>query len=144
MKSDDGNGTCVQPEPTAETVKPQMVETVKPQTFGGLNERRRSERIFTPFPAVVEGADVDGLDFKVDTVLDNLSKGGLYLRLVPCVSVGAQVSVLFRLSGSVNSEATSSKVAINGEVLRVERKEGGACGIAVRCDLARFIYGCSA
>jgi hypothetical protein len=129
MKNDDG--TYAPSE--------QAVETVKQPTSGSPSERRRSERILIPFPAVVEGVDVDGLNFKVDTVLDNLSKGGLYLRVVPCMSVGTKLSVVFRLSGSVDSEATSPKIAIRGEVLRVDMKEGGACGIAVRYDPARFI-----
>lgn len=115
------------------------MDSLGQRPYGGPHERRRAERIFIPFPAVVEGADVEGLDFKVNTVLDNLSKGGLYLRLIPCVSVGAKLSVVFRLSGSVDSEATSPKIAIKGEVLRVDRKEGGACGIAVKYDPPRFI-----
>jgi hypothetical protein len=109
------------------------------QVYNRSSERRQSERIFIPFPAVVEGLDVDGRCFKVNTVLDNLSKGGLYLRLVPCVSVGTQLSIVFRLSGSVASEATSPKVAVRGEVLRVDRKEGGANGIALKYEPARFV-----
>lgn len=104
-----------------------------------IDERRRAERIFIPFPAVVEGVDEDGEKFKVDTVLDNLSKGGLYLRMIPCVPKGSRLSVVFRLSGSVDAEQTSPKVAIAGEVLRVDKKDGGACGVAVRYKPARFI-----
>jgi PilZ domain len=104
-----------------------------------LSERRDAERIFIPFPAVVEGIDAEGNNFKVNTVLDNLSKGGLFLRMVPRVDVGSQLSVIFRLSASVESEATSAKIAINGEVVRIERKVGGACGIALKYNPARFI-----
>jgi hypothetical protein len=104
-----------------------------------VSERRDAERIFIPFPAVVEGIDVDGKGFKVNTVLDNLSKRGLYLRMIPCVEVGAQLSVIFRLSTSVESDATSAKIAINGEVTRIEKKAGGACGIALKYNPARFI-----
>ncbi|MBC7932248.1 MAG: PilZ domain-containing protein [Rubrivivax sp.] len=105
----------------------------------GFTERRRAERIFNPFPAVVEGVDSNGEGFKVNTVLDNLSKGGLYLRMVPCVDVGASISVIFRLSGSVETESVAPKVAIKGEVMRIDKKEGGACGVALKYSPARFI-----
>jgi hypothetical protein len=104
-----------------------------------LSERRDAERIFIPFPAVVEGIDADGNSFKVNTVLDNLSKGGLYLRMVPRVNLGSRLSVIFRLSASVESEATSAKIAIKGEVMRIEKKVGGACGIALKYNPGRFI-----
>lgn len=112
---------------------------MKQYTYNVLHERRNAERVFIPFPAVVEGVDVEGRDFKVNTVLDNLSKDGLYLRIVPCVTVGACLSVVFRLSGSVNSEETSAKIAVRGQVVRVDKKEGGACGIALRYEPPRFI-----
>jgi hypothetical protein len=114
-------------------------EPVNGVAYNSLSERRDAERIFIPFPAVVEGIDVDGNNFKVNTVLDNLSKGGLYLRMVPSVDVGSQLSVIFRLSASVESEATTAKIAIRGEVVRIEKKIGGACGIALKYNPARFI-----
>ena len=101
-------------------------------------ERRRKVRIYLPFPAVVEGVNTSGEHFKIDTVLDNLSKEGLYLRLFPCVTLGSEIGVVFRLSKSA-VESSSPKVSIKGTVLRVEERPGGACGIAVQFKSARFM-----
>ena len=101
-------------------------------------ERRRMERIYLPFPAVVEAVNTSGEHFKVDTVLDNLSKEGLYLRLFPCVAPESEISVVFRLSTSA-VESSSPKVSIKGTVLRVEERPGGACGVAVQFKAARFM-----
>jgi hypothetical protein len=101
-------------------------------------ERRRKVRIYLPFPAVVEGVTTSGEHFKVDTVLDNLSKEGLYLRLFPCVNQGSEISVVFRLSTSA-AESSSPRVAIKGAVLRVEERPGGACGVAVQFKSPRFM-----
>jgi hypothetical protein len=101
-------------------------------------ERRRKVRIYLPFPAVVEGVNTSGEQFKVDTVLDNLSKEGLYLRLFPSVSQGSEITIVFRLSTSA-AEASSPKVLIKGTILRVEERPGGASGVAVQFKSPRFI-----
>jgi PilZ domain len=114
-------------------------ELVNRRPFVNTTDRRRAERILIPFPAVVEGVDHSGAGFKVNTVLDNLSKGGLYLRMIPSVDVGTKLNVIFRLSASVETEASSTKIEIKGEVMRVDRKEGGACGVALKYSPSRFI-----
>ncbi len=101
-------------------------------------ERRRKARIYLPFPAVVEGVNTSGEHFKVDTVLDNLSKEGLYLRVFPCVTQGSEISVVFCLSESA-VESLSPRVSIKGTVLRVEERPGGACGVAVQFKSPRFM-----
>ena len=102
-------------------------------------EQRKSVRIHIPFPAVVEGVDVAGKQFKVDTVLDNLSKEGLYLRLLPSVEKGSKLDITFRLSATAVSEPSKPRVAVHGKVLRVEDRPGGACGVAVHFEPARFL-----
>lgn len=101
-------------------------------------ERRRKVRIFLPFPAVVEGVNTSGEHFKSDTVLDNLSKDGLYLRIFPCVAQGSEINVVFSL-GTSAVEASSPRVSIKGIVLRVEERPGGACGVAIQFKSPRFI-----
>jgi hypothetical protein len=101
-------------------------------------DRRQKARIYLPFPAVVEGVNTSGEHFKVNTVLDNLSKEGLYLRLFPCVTQGSEISVVFRFSTSA-VEPSSPRVSIKGTVLRVEERPGGACGVAVQFKSPRFM-----
>ena len=105
----------------------------------GFVERRGMIRICNPFPAVVEGVDVNGDEFKIATVLDNLSREGLYLRIAPDVCVGSHLSVVFRFSGSVESGVSAPRVSISGEVLRVDKMEGGACGVAVGFKPVKFM-----
>jgi hypothetical protein len=101
-------------------------------------EPRRSVRIQVPFPAVVEGIDANGEDFKVDTVLDNLSKEGLYLRVFKAITTGDMLNITFKLAPDYEQNPDPSEVAVRGKVLRVEVVSGGACGIAVQFEPARF------
>lgn len=102
-------------------------------------ERRSKPRINIPFPATVEGVDKSGKQFKVDTVLDNLSKEGIYLRLVPSVEQGTELSIVFRLSSSTQVEPSTPRVAVQGTVLRIEPKAGGVSGVAVKINPSRFL-----
>src|SRR5438270_3427276 len=44
-------------------------------------ERRRRPRLYEPFPVMVRGVDASGTSFEINTVLDNMSADGLYVRL---------------------------------------------------------------
>ena len=101
-----------------------------PSAIRHLAERRAKPRIQTPFPVSVRGVDADGEAFEVSTILDNLSAGGLYLRLVRRVEPGAEVSMEIRLSTAPARGAL--RAVTHGVVLRVEPRFGGACGAAVR------------
>jgi hypothetical protein len=85
-----------------------------------------------PFPTTVEGVDVEGAQFKFKTVADNLSRGGVYFRLMPCVEAGAKLTVVLMLSTSPVEDAEAHRVRAEAVVLRVEEKLGGACGVAVK------------
>ena len=104
-------------------------------------ERRVTPRIFDPFPATVQGVDINGDFFRFNTVLDNISAGGVYLRLMPCVGRGAKLSIVFQLIPRRESlEGTETpSVAVQGNVLRVEPKHGGSCGVAVSITHHQFL-----
>lgn len=102
-------------------------------------EQRRNVRIQIPFPTVVEGTDKTGRQFKVDTVLDNLSKDGLYIRLLPSLKTGSELHIVFRLSTFADSNPPPPRVEVHGTVLRVEEMSGGAWGVAVQFEPARFL-----
>jgi hypothetical protein len=107
-----------------------------PNLRAGSQERRSTPRIETPFPAIARGLDVDARAFEEHTVLDNLSSGGLYLRLVQRVPLGMRLFVLIRLSVDLNATC----IALHGMVLRSEPRPGGVFGTAIRCIHHRFIY----
>jgi hypothetical protein len=63
-------------------------------------DRRRHPRLRTPFPAILRGKDASGESFEVNAVLDNISAGGLYVRLERCVKRGTRLFVVVRLSAT--------------------------------------------
>jgi hypothetical protein len=104
-------------------------------------ERRRKPRIYDPFPAKVQGTDINGESFETMTVIDNLSADAMYLRLMQRVKQGTKLSVLFQLSLKTGAEAVSQpRVAVQGSVLRTETRAGGVCGVAITFDRSRFLF----
>lgn len=107
----------------------------KERSFAG-HERRRKPRIATPFPTRVRGVNVAGEAFEVESVLDNLSSDGLYLRLGQQVKEKAKLEFLIRMSGVEQQQAPT--IQAHGVVLRAEIKPGGIVGLAVKLTHHRF------
>ena len=110
-------------------------------------ERRRSLRIFDPFPATVR-ATSGGRPVRFATVLDNICSGGLHFHLPPAlcgpppgpVTVGATLSLDVRFAPvTADADGPAPRVALRGEVLRVERRDGGACGVGVAIRHFKFL-----
>ena len=99
-------------------------------------ERRRHPRVHLPFPASVEGVDDGGEPFRVETALDDLSAGGVYLRLHKRVRPGAVLTVTARFS---RVPGRGIVVRMTGKALRVEPKPGGAFGVAVLAEERRIL-----
>ena len=102
-------------------------------------ERRTSPRIETPFPAAVRSVDVDDQPFREYAVLDNLSSGGLYLRLARQVRQGIRLFVLIRLSIAPDADSSTACIALHGIAQRIELRPGGVFGTAIRLKHHRFI-----
>ena len=103
-------------------------------------ERRGKPRICEPFPATVQGVNAQGEPFELSAVLDNLSAGGLYLRLAHCITEGTKLFVTIRLSfAAMDEEVSASRVATHGVVLRAEPMLSGACGVALRFTDHQFL-----
>lgn len=102
------------------------------------DERRSKLRIAVPFHAKVKGTDLSGDEFTVETVLDNISAGGLYVRIVPRVAIGTRLLIDVALRTTPVATGDSPRFSVDGTVLRSEQKPGGACGLAVSFEKARF------
>lgn len=102
-------------------------------------DRRRQERIYDPFPAMVRGVDATGRAFLSKTTIDNISTDGLYLRLMHQVEHRTKVYIVVQLSNVHIDGESGMRLHLSGEVLRVEPRLGGACGIAVTIKKNRFI-----
>ena len=101
-------------------------------------ERRKGPRIYEPFPVKVSGTDQQGLSFQMDTVVDNLSAGGLYTRLPLSVRRGANLHLMLRMSLSSDESAPVARVSAKGIVTRVESQLDGTFGVAVAFTHHRF------
>jgi hypothetical protein len=103
-------------------------------------ERRTAPRIETPFPLLVRSIDIANRRFEEHTVLDNLSSGGLYLRLAWRIRLGARLFALVQIAVAPDAGAPAACVALHGVVLRTEPRPGGVFGTAIRLTHHRFIY----
>jgi len=95
-------------------------------------EQRKQPRIYEPFPAKVAGKGREGDPFEAETLLDDLSTGGLYMRLDRHIGTGAKLFVELRLAPAPSRENVGQRVAAECVVLRSEPQPDGRCGLAVR------------
>lgn len=102
-------------------------------------ERRRHPRLYEHFPTRVRSVDASGTAFQADTVLNDVSAGGLCVRLVQCVASGATLFAVVRFSTAGDPAAPAPRVAVRGVVLRVEPQPDGRWGVGVQITRHRFL-----
>ena len=102
-------------------------------------ERRIKPRIFEHFRATVHGVNAGGEAFTVETVLENISATGLYLRLTQAVEVGTELLVVSQLSNPSNGKTSGPLLAMSGAVVRLGEATSDACGVAVEFTHTRFL-----
>jgi len=101
-------------------------------------DRRKKPRLSLPLPVTVRWGDSNGRSFVIDTVLDNISASGAYIRMPNRLELGTTVRVLVRFS--ISSETSQgARVASHGDVIRVEEDGNGMCGVAIRFTNHRFL-----
>ena len=121
----------------------QMLGSDEVQDMGGFYmfttpERRIKPRVICDYPAIVEGIDTQGIKFKDDAKLANLSAGGLYMWSNHNVEQGAKLSVIINLPGVLLNEETP-QLATKGIVVRTEPKSNGTVGVALKFYQYRFM-----
>ena len=124
-------------------VSSSSVRAIREGTDSGQNqvevERRIKPRIYKPFHAMVRGVNAGGEAFEVSTVLDNMSSGGLYLRVEQNVNQGAGISVIIRLSTKKVDLIPVANVAVEGVVVRNEAQPSGVYGLGISISNRRFV-----
>jgi len=105
-----------------------------------LIERRSVPRMATLFPATLRGVDQAGDWFRIDTVIDNFSAAGLYLRLVLLIEPGVTVFVVVRFTVARAARLAAPGVAARGVVVWAAPQPDGAWGVAVKFMRQRFLY----
>jgi hypothetical protein len=95
-------------------------------------ERRAKPRVSVPFQTTVRGTDKAGTVFEATTVLDNLSPGGLYLRLLNGVGIGSRLLVNVRMDRvEEDPEDDGFVLEVYALVRRVDRLPDGVFGVAL-------------
>ena len=102
------------------------------------DERRGKARIYVPFRATVKGKDKAGEAFCVETIVDNISSDGLYLRIMPRVERGAKLAIRLGLLIPPDMLDEVSRFSIEGVVVRSDEKSGGVFGVAVNFENVSF------
>jgi c-di-GMP-binding flagellar brake protein YcgR len=102
-------------------------------------ERRQKPRIDIPFSARVSGLDANGQAFETNSVLDNFSAGGLYLRMARSLKQGAELLVLVELPTALAGDEGATQIEAQGVILRAEPQPNGGCGVAVAFTKHRFL-----
>ncbi|SRR2546426_887441 len=102
-------------------------------------ERRQHPRLSEPFPVLVRGVDAGGEAFESNTVLDDFSAGGLYVRLRWRVEPGARLFAVVRIAFALDPTVAGPCVAVHGRVGRVERQLEGRWGVGVEFTHHRFL-----
>ncbi len=95
-------------------------------------EMRKSARVCGSFPVRMHGIDDSGYPFKANSLVDNISSGGLYMQLGRHLAVGSRLFVVVQL-------VVGATIAARGRVARVERRPHGLCGVAVRFTRTRLL-----
>jgi hypothetical protein len=104
-----------------------------------LIERRSVPRIASPFVVTIRGVDQTGDRFTIDTVLENFSEAGLFLRLVRPIEPGATMFVVVRFAVAPAAWLAAPGVAARGMVVWVGSRLG-VWGIGLRFTHRRFLY----
>lgn len=108
------------------------------RSTSGTVERRRNPRTNLPFHVKVHGIDDAGKKFSIETVVDNISGSGLYLRMLPYVEEGAKLVMDIQLKTAHQLSDEGRHFSVDGTVVRSEKLAGGASGVAVSFAKVRF------
>ena len=103
------------------------------------SERRTSARISVPYVVRIRSLDGDGNRFKEDTVVKNLSGGGLYVILTRDLPQGAEVLIAIRLATAHAVGRPALRLAARGTVLRVQKQSDGRYGTAIEFTRRRLL-----
>jgi c-di-GMP-binding flagellar brake protein YcgR len=95
--------------------------------------RRREWRFEFPLETLIEGSLADGVKFKEETHLENISSGGAYFTLDSGVVVGSKLNLFIDLPEKL-ADGKRLRMRIGGITVRLEKpdKKTKRQGVAVR------------
>jgi c-di-GMP-binding flagellar brake protein YcgR len=115
------------------TKKAAPKKNVKPLPEDLEINRRREWRFDFPLETLIEGSLSDGLKFKEETRLENISSGGAYFTLDSGVVVGSKLNLFIELPEKL-ADGKKMRLRIGGITVRLEKpnKKTKRQGVAVR------------
>ena len=102
-------------------------------------ERRHTPRIYDPLPLTVRCAAGDDIRFEFESVVDNLSAGGLCSRGPRKLDLGEKVLLLVRFSLAGELRLASPRLAARATVSRVRDLQDGTYQFAAAFTHHRFV-----
>lgn len=102
-------------------------------------ERRSKPRLQVAYPALVRGNDSLSGKFREDALVENVSAGGVYLRLKRVVVPGNSLFITLRFSNLPPKQTLAPCLAARGIVLRVDQRQDGTYGVALKFQNYRFL-----
>jgi PilZ domain len=99
---------------------------------------REKPRIKVSFPARLRTAGSSEV-LEMDGQVENVSSGGLYLRLPHSLGQNTKVNVVFRFSHVSDATTPAARVVVRGVVLRADPLPDGSCGVALAFRHYRFL-----
>ena len=107
-------------------------------TTEGPRERRGTGRIRTPVLVRIRKVGA-GHASDVTSVIDNLGAGGFYVRLMQRLEPGARLVGFIKFVNGCGEAKEAARVAVRGNVLRVDELPGGVYGVAVKIRQYKFV-----
>jgi hypothetical protein len=101
-------------------------------------DRRAKPRIDSKYLASVVGINGQGLEYRDDGRLENLSASGLFMLVNRNIEYGSKLSVTIHLSDLI-LDPDAPRLAANGIVVRTEPQMDGSCGVAIKFQNYRFL-----
>jgi hypothetical protein len=95
-------------------------------------DMRKSARVYGSFPIRMRGFDGSGCMFKANSLVDNISAGGLYVQVGRPPGEGSRLFAVVQL-------VSGATIAARGFVARVESRAHGLSGVAVRFTRTRLL-----
>lgn len=108
-------------------------------TPDAASERRYQPRIPGHAPAFVRGLDAQGHNFEETAVLHNVSASGLFIQLARPVDLDHPLFIIFPFPTSGHFDASTTRVAVRGQIRRVEPWRDGVQGIGVHFRRYRLL-----
>jgi hypothetical protein len=102
---------------------------------------REKQRIKVSLPARLRTVETAGEVLEMVGEVENVSSGGLYLRLPRSLVQNTKVNVVFRLPHGSDEATPAPGVALLGTVLRTDELPDGSCGIALTFRRHRVLQG---